>query len=413
MKRRAVITLAGIVGPMALDVHQFWEMVREGRSAIRKISRFDSSATGCDIGGEVPDFSLNFIPAHFKSKRQSRHTHLLLKAAEQLQNAIPKDGAFSIRVGLATSDISMIAESGVRRARSGFENVCPMVISQSPPHAAVGVLSMYLGCRGEVQTVSTACAAGMDAIGLAARDVIGGVADFVVAGGVDGPVGPSPLAEFVRSGLASRRSRFPERSSRPFDTFADTGVLSEAAGLLIIEEAASAQVSGRLPLCEIIGYANFSDPDPGCPGGGYVESMIRALDSAEVEDDEIDAIFAWGPGHPVLDRAEADALDEVFGKRLPEIPVTSIKGVIGNPLAGAGPLQVAAAAFSLAEGIVPPTANHEVPIPGINLDIVTGEPLLSRPRLVLLNAHGVGGANCSLVLKQWSALPSSVPTYSQ
>jgi 3-oxoacyl-[acyl-carrier-protein] synthase II len=408
---RPVITAVGIVGPMALDAHQFWDLIRSGKSAIRKIKRFDPSATGCHIGGEVPDFDLDFIPAQFKPKRQARHTHLLLKAAEQLRKAIPADGDFNLRVGLATSDLAMIAESGVRRAKGGLKGACPVVMSQCSPHAAAGALAMFLGCRGEVNTVSTSCAAGMDAIGLAAREITNGTADLVIAGGADSPIGLSPLAELVRSGLSSQRFRFPERSSRPFDAFADSGIISEAAGLLVIEDATRALESGRQPLCEIIGYANVNDSDPGIPGSGYPAAMVRAIDSAGLDREEIDAIFAWGPGHPVLDRAEAEALEEVFGKKLYEIPVTSIKGVIGNPLAGAGPLQVTAAAFSLIEGIVPPTANHEVPLPGIHLDVVTGEPLRSRPKLVLLNAHGMGGANCSLVLKRWDFSP--VPTYSQ
>ena len=411
MKRRAVITCVGIVGPMVLDTLQFWELVRSGKSAIRKIGSFESAPTGCHIGGEVPDFSLSFIPSRLKPKRQARHTHLLLKAAEQIKSVMPPSGDFGIRVGLATSDLSMIAESGVKRARGGFENACPIMISQCSPHAAAGALSIYLECRGEVNTVSTACAAGMDAIGLAARDITTGMADFVVAGGADCPIGPSPLAEFVRSGLSSLRSRFPENSSRPFDAFADSGVLSEAAGLLVLEEEQSARRAGRTPLCEVIGYANLNDSDPTIPGCGYSDTISRALESAGIGEEDIDAIFAWGPGHPVLDRAEADALEEVFGDDIANIPVTSIKGVIGNPLAGAGPLQVAAAAFSLAEGIVPPTANHEVPLPGLRLDIVTKDVLHSKPQIVLLNAHGVGGANCSLVLKRCASEP--IPAYSQ
>ena len=411
MTHRAVITAVGLVGPMALDPHRFWEMIRAGESAIRKIERFDSSPTGCFLAGEVPEFSLNFIPAQFKSKRQSRHTHLLLKAAEQLRGVIPNDGLFNLRIGFATSDLAMISDSGAKRERSGFENACPIVMSQCAPHSAAGALAMYLGCRGEVQTVSTACASGMDAIGLAARDVMNGNEDFIIAGGADGPVAMSPLAELVRSGLSSRRSRFPEQSSRPFDAFADSGIISEAAGLLVIEEADFALRAGRQPLAEIAGYGNANDPDPAVPGGGYPAAMKRALESAHLQVDEVDAIFAWGPGHPILDLAEAQALEQVFGKSLSTIPTTSIKGVIGNPLAGAGPLQVAAAAFSLVEGIVPPTANHEVPLPGIRLDIVTGKPLHSRPQTILLSAHGIGGANCSLVLKRWSETPK--PHYMQ
>jgi 3-oxoacyl-[acyl-carrier-protein] synthase II len=404
MTSRAVITSFGIVGPMALDPHQFWDLVRSGQSAIRKIEHFDSSATGCYIAGMVPEFSLNFIPARFKPKRQSRHTHLLLKAGQQIRELVPKNGEFDMRIGFATSDLAMISDSGAKREREGYANACPIVMSQCAPHSASGALAMYLECRGAINTVSTACTSGMDSIGLAARDITTGTSNFVVAGGADAPVAMSPLAELVRSNLSTRRSLYPERSSRPFDAFADSGIISEAAGLAVVEDAEEAIRAGRQPLCEIVGHANANDLDPAVPGGGYVQAMRRALDAAGLETDEVDAIFAWGPGHPVLDRAEAEALEQVFGSVLPSIPVTSIKGVIGNPLAGAGPLQVAAAAFSLVEGIVPPTANYEVPLPGINLDIVVGQPLRSRPRNVLLNAHGIGGANVCLILRRWSNL---------
>jgi len=129
MKRRAVITLAGIVGPQAINVHQFWESVRAGNSGIRKIERFDAEPTGCEIGGEVPEFSLDFIPAKFKPKRLSRHTHLLLKAAQQLGSAIPGDGGFDLRIGLATSDSTMIAESGGKPISSPRCGRCALDVS--------------------------------------------------------------------------------------------------------------------------------------------------------------------------------------------------------------------------------------------------------------------------------------------
>ena len=397
--RVAVITAMGLAAPGALDPESFWEIVRSGRTAIRTIRRLDTSDSGCSFGGEVPPFELSLLPAELRPKRVARHTQLLLWAARQIKDDVDAlRQRPSIRLGLATSCVSMISESGIARCKKGGSAASPYAASQSPPHAAAGAVARYLESSGDVLTVSTACAAGLEAIGLAAQDIAAGATNQVIAGGADCAIGLTPLAEFVRSGFSSIRNSCPEKASRPFDVFADSGVCAEGAGLFLIEEKEAALARGATILAEIAGYGSHLDTDQDVPGSGWSGSIEKALNNAGWSAAMIDSISAWGPGHPVIDRIEAQTLVEMLGRHAAHVPVYSIKGAIGNPLAAAGPLQVAAAIFSFRDGVVPPTANLDVPIPEA-LDFVRGGARYSFPETALLNAHGIGGANVSLLLK--------------
>ena len=407
--RVAVITAMGLAAPGALDPESFWEIIRTGRTVIGKISRLDTSESGCSFGGEVPPFDLSLLPTELRPKRVARHTQLLLWAARQIKDEVKQLGQRpSIRLGVATSCTAMISESGIARSQKGGSAASPYAASQSPPHAAAGAIARYLESSGDVLTVSTACAAGLEAIGLAARDIATGATDQAIAGGADCAIGLTPLAEFVRSGFSSIRNSCPEKASRPFDVFADSGVCAEGAGLFLIEEKQSALRRGAPILAEIAGYGSHLDTDKDVPGSGWSISIQKALDNAGWSPATIDSISAWGPGHPVIDRIEAQILVEMLGRQAAHVPVYSIKGAIGNPLAAAGPLQVAAAIFSFRDGVVPPTANLDVPIPEA-LDFVRETARYSFPETALLNAHGIGGANVTLLLRAPQAKPASLP----
>ena len=407
--RVAVITAMGLAAPGALEPESFWEIIRTGRTVIGKIRRLDTSESGCSFGGEVPPFDLSLFPAELRPKRVARHTQLLLWAARQIKDEVKQLGQPpSIRLGVATSCTSMISESGIARSQKGGSAASPYAASQSPPHAAAGAIARYLESSGDVLTVSTACAAGLEAIGLAARDIATGATDQAIAGGADCAIGLTPLAEFVRSGFSSIRNSCPEKASRPFDVFADSGVCAEGAGLFLIEEKQSALRRGASILAEIAGYGSHLDTEKDVPGSGWSTSIQKALDNAGWSPATIDSISAWGPGHPVIDRIEAQILVETLGRQAAHVPVYSIKGAIGNPLAAAGPLQVAAAIFSFRDGVVPPTANLDVPIPEA-LDFVRETARYSFPETALLNAHGIGGANVTLLLRAPQAKLATFP----
>lgn len=399
-QRAAVITAMGVAAPGALDPESFWTMVRTGETAISRIRRVDTSESGCVFGGEVPPFDLSLLPLAVKPKRLARHTQLVLWAACQLKTEVERlpRNPF-IRLGVATSCASMISESGISRSQKGARAASRYMVAQCPPHAASGALAQYFETSANVVTVSTGCAAGMDAIGLAARDIVSGATDYVIAGGADCAIGLSPLTEFVNSGLSSVRNSCPEKASRPFDVFADSGVCAEGAGLFLIEEKSNARARGATIIAEITGYGSRLDHDRSVPGSGWPACMREALDNAGWTPEMVDSVSAWGPGHPVIDRIEAEALAEVLGCHASHIPVYSIKGIIGNPMAAAGPLQVAASIMSFRDGLVPPTANLEVPIPEVALDFVRGEARRCFPETAMLNAHGVGGANATLLLR--------------
>jgi 3-oxoacyl-[acyl-carrier-protein] synthase II len=399
-KRRVVITAYSAVAPQALDAETFWHFVRNGKSAITHISRFNAESTGTSIGGEVPAFNTDFLhDSGIKAKRVARHTLLLLLAVNQIRQELAKVSKFGIKLGIATSCFSMIGESGASRAKAGCSAANIHMIPQAPPHAAAGALAHFLGHPCEAETVSTACAAGLDALGRAYHDIQAGRTQCLLVAGTDSALGITPLAEFVKAGMASLRNSIPEKASRPFDAFADSGVLSEGAAVLLVEDWEHALTRGAIPLCEVIGYGMHLDTDATRPGSGYAASMKAAISDSGLALQEIDYISAWGPGHPVLDRIEAECLREVFGELCDELPVTSIKGVIGNPLAAAGPLQVVAAIKGFREEIIPPTANHEIRRAGCHVQVPT-IALSKKHSTVLLNAHGVGGANASLILRQ-------------
>jgi 3-oxoacyl-[acyl-carrier-protein] synthase II len=398
-KPRVVITAYGAVAPQALSAEDFWQKVRAGHSAITRIERFKADSTGTSIGGEVPPFSTNFLhPSGIKAKRIARHTLLLLAATEPIRQELAKLPHLAFKLGIATSCFSMIGDSGAARAESGCESANIHMIPQAPPHAAAGALAQFLDRPCEAETISTACAAGTDAVGRAYQDIQDGRHRCLLAAGTDSALGLTPLAEFVKAGMASLRNSTPAKASRPFDAFCDSGVLAEGAAVLLVEELEHALMRGAIPLCEIVGYGMHLDTDSTRPGSGYAASMKRALEDGGLAPSAIDYVSAWGPGHPVLDRVEAECLREVFADHCNEMPVTSIKGVIGNPLAAAGPLQVIATIRGFQEQIIPPTANHEVRRAGCHIRVP--KSALSRNHSsVLLNAHGVGGANSSLILK--------------
>ena len=306
----------GLAAPGALDPESFWKIVRSGRTAIKTISRLDTSESGCSFGGEVPPFDLSLLPAELRPKRVARHTQLLLWAARQIKDDVDAlTQRPSIRLGLATSCVSMISESGIARSKKGGLAASPYAASQSPPHAAAGAIARYLESSGDVLTVSTACAAGLEAIGLAAHDIATGATKQVIAGGADCAIGLTPLAEFVRSGFSSIRNSCPEKASRPFDVFADSGVCAEGAGLFLVEEKQAALARGARILAEIAGYGSHLDTDKDVPGSGWAGSIEKALKDAGWSAAMIDSISAWGPGHPIIDRIEAKTLVEMLGRQ--------------------------------------------------------------------------------------------------
>jgi 3-oxoacyl-[acyl-carrier-protein] synthase II len=227
-----------------------------------------------------------------------------------------------------------------------------------------------------------------------------GEADIAVAGGTDATITPLSMASFAAAGLSSTRNTEPERASRPFDLLRDSGVISEGAGMLLLENYETATARGAVPYLEITGYGTQGDNFTSDELFGLGQTMRAALDTAGKTPEEIDYICAYGPGHPALDVMETDMIKRVFGARAYGIPISSIKGVTGNALSAAGPHQIITCALCFKHGMLPPTANYEVPDPRCDLDYVAGS---GRPRKIntaLINVRGLGGGNSSMVVER-------------
>jgi len=408
MKRnRVVITGMGILAPNGIGNDKFWESLLAGRSGIGPITLFDASDLKSRIAGEVKNFDPHdYIEPELKPKRMARHTQFAYAAAMMAL----KDAGLEVSeadlpsptpvvVGVSTSAMDIIERSISNFAERGENGISPTAVGALTPQAAANVIADRIGVHAHASTVSSACPSGLDALAIAATMIESGAAELAIAGGADAPITKHTFAAFIATGMSSCRNGEPERASRPFDLERDSGVISEGAGMFVLEDLERAEARGARPYLEINGYARQRDDIPENPGSGLLGSMRLALANSGRSIDAIDYICAYGPGHPVLDAAEVRYIKEVFGERAYSIPISSIKGVTGNPLAAGGPLQVAACALSLRDQIIPPTANYELPDPDCDLDFVP-RPRKAKLDSILLNVRGLGGSASSLVVSR-------------
>jgi 3-oxoacyl-(acyl-carrier-protein) synthase len=405
---QVVVTGVGLLAPNGNCKQAFWQSLLERRSGIGPITLFDASELKCRVAGEIKNFdAANLIGVPIKIKRYARHTLFAIAAARMaLEDAglIPINGEFEhpvpIAMGVSSSAFDLIETGMTQMLARGSAAVSPFVVNASPPQAATSAIGEVLGIPAEGLTVSTGCPSGLDAVSAAVDMIRSDRTDLALAGGADAPITPLAFATFVAASLASTSNLSPERTSRPYDRDRDTGVISEGAGVLVLEGKEAALARGADPYIEIIGYATNMDRKGDEAGTGLEDTMLAALANAGHRAEDIDWICGHGPGHPVLDRVETAMIKKVFGKRAYELPVSSIKGATGNPLAAAGPLQLATCALAVHSGIIPPTTNLENPDPACDLDYVAEGPRHAEVNCCLLNIHGIGGVNSSMVVRK-------------
>jgi 3-oxoacyl-[acyl-carrier-protein] synthase II len=407
MKRnRVVITGMGILAPNGTGNEEFWKSLLAGQSGIGPITLFDASDLKSRIAGEVKNFDPHdYIEPELKPKRMARHTQFAyaatMMALEDAGLEISEADFPSptpVVVGVSTSALDVIENVFRVSDDRGVDAISPTALGASKPQAAANVIADRIGARANAATVSSACPSGLDAIALAAAMIRSGAAELAIAGGADAPVTKHGMASFIATGLSSFRNGEPEKASRPFDLDRDTGVISEGAGMFVLENLERARARGAHIYLEITGYATQRDRAPNDPASGLADSMRLALANAGRSENDIDYISAYGPGHPILDAAEVRYIKEVFGERAYSIPISSIKGVTGNPLAAGGPLQLAACALSFRDQLIAPTTNCDSPDPDCDLDFVPLRPRKAKLDCILMNVRGLGGSASSLVV---------------
>jgi 3-oxoacyl-[acyl-carrier-protein] synthase II len=405
-RNRVVITGMGIVAPNGIGLEAFWESLLAGRSGIGPITLFDASDFKSRIAGEVKNFNpLDYIEAELKPKRMARHTQFAYAAAMMAL----EDAGFDLKdlnlpsptpvmIGVSMNAMDVIERAFYTVNENGPNRMAPTTSAASIPQAPAVAVADRIGTCAHAATVSSACPSGLDAMADAAALIRSGEAEVAIAGGTDAPITPLVMGSFIAGGLSSCRNGEPTKASRPFDLNRDSGVISEGAGIFVLEELDRARARGAQTYLEIRSYGKRRDRDPDKPASGLEDSMRVALGNGAVGVTEIDYISAYGPGHPILDAAEVDVLKIVFGDHAYAIPISSIKGVTGNALSAGGPFQVAASGLTIRNQMIPPTTNCDELDPYCDLDFVRFKPRRAKVDRVLLNVRGLGGSASTMLL---------------
>ncbi|MGL4419302.1 MAG: beta-ketoacyl-ACP synthase II [Gemmataceae bacterium] len=407
-RRRVVITGLGTVNPLAQSVPLFWEGLLAGRSGIGALSLFDTSAFKVRFGGEVKNFVPEPIIETRAAKRLDRFSQFALFAAHEaiLDSGLDISKLDPFRAGcIIGSGIGGLAEfeDGHDTYRNkGPGRIGPLVIPKMIANAASGNISIRYGLRGPNTTVSTACSSAAHAMGDAMRQIAFGFADVIVSGGAEAAITPMGLGGFIACRAVSERNAEPTLASRPFDSDRDGFVLSEGAGILILEEYEHAKARGAKIYCEVCGCGNTGDAyhitAPHEEGIGAAESMRQAIREAGWNTTDVQYLNAHGTSTPLGDKAETLATKSVFGDHAKKLMISSTKSMIGHLLGASGGVEAIACALSLKLGVIHPTINLNTPDPECDLDYVPNTAREARVTKVLSNSFGFGGHNCSLAL---------------
>jgi 3-oxoacyl-[acyl-carrier-protein] synthase II len=405
---RVVVTGMGTINPLGLTVHEFWEGLAAGKSAIGPITRFDTSKFRVKVDAEVRDFDATKYMDLKVVDRTSRTIQFAIAAAkEAIQSAsldMIQENPERVGVVIAT----MTEQGYVVRGWETFQRLGPrgvdvLFTTKQSASAASMQVGMMLGAKGPNNAVNSLCASGLDAIGTAANFIRLGYADVMVAGGSDASLEPVSVAGLEILGALSRESD-PSKACRPFDLNRNGFVYAEGAGLVVLESYEHAKRRGVSILAEVAGVGwSFDAYDATAPAPeSEAYAMRTAMQNAKVKIEEVDYINAHGTSTKMNDACETKAIKMVLGEHAYKVPTSSTKSMIGHGITAGGAIETIASILIINKGIIHPTINYETPDPDCDLDYV---PNIARPAHVnvcLKNSFGLGGENCCLVLKRVS-----------
>jgi 3-oxoacyl-[acyl-carrier-protein] synthase II len=410
-ERRVVVTGVGLVSPLGTGTDKTWQAVVRGEGGIAALTRFDVSRYSTRFGGEVKDFD----PLLFIDRKEVRKMDLFIRyamgAAELAvaDSAIPRGDLQSDRagtyVGSGIGGLGSIEENHKVLLEKGPDRVSPFFLIQTIINEASGQISIRYGAKGPNCANVTACSTGSHAIGDSFRIIARGDADIMITGGAEAPLTPLSLAGFTAIKALSERNDDPARASRPFDAKRDGFVMSEGAGILILEELGRALKRDARIYAEVVGYGMTSDAfhvaAPAPDGDGAIRVMRRAIEDAGVAPDEIQYINAHGTSTELNDKTETMAIKTVFGDQARRLAVSSTKSMTGHLLGAAGGIEAGITALALFHQILPPTINYEFADPECDLDYVPNASRKAEVVHAVSNSFGFGGTNASIVLKKF------------
>jgi 3-oxoacyl-[acyl-carrier-protein] synthase II len=416
-RRRVVVTGLGAISAVGLSARESWENILKGKSGIKRIPYLQEGNYSCQVRG---DLDMDRLPQRFLDPKTARNTSQfslwLLEAAgaalisaglvdeegNPLIDLLPAGSVIGTCVGGCYDDLLPAYDTFNTR---GPDRLSPHLHVKFPLNLASFTVQWRFGMGGPSNTVSTACATGTQAIGEAFHIVQSGIAPLMVAGASESTVHPMGVAGFsAMRALVTDSNENPEAALRPFDATRAGFALGEGAGALVLEDYDFAMARGAKVFAEIVGFASSNDayhpiaPQP--EGIGAARAMTAALADAGIGPNDIGHIQAHAASTPAGDVAEARAIHYVYGERSSSIPVMSVKGNIGHCMGGAGAIETAMGILSLADQVIPPTANYKNPDPEIGLDVVHGEPRPHEFEYMAKHGFGLGGQNAALVIKR-------------
>jgi 3-oxoacyl-[acyl-carrier-protein] synthase II len=411
-QRRVVITGLGIVSPLGTGVEKNWQAVLEGRSGIRKITRFATDGFASRIAGEVPDFKAeDFIESKEIKKMDLFIQYALGAAAMAVEDSGLKiEGEFAeevgVIIGVGLCGLDTIEVTHKALLDGGPRKISPFFIPKVISNLAAGHIAIRYGAKGVNWTPTSACASGTHAIGEAFHLIRRGMQDAVIAGGAESVITPLGVGGFSSMKALSTRNDEPERASRPFDKERDGFVVGEGSGVLILEEREQALKRGAKIYAEVIGYAANGDAyhmtAPSPEGEGAARCMRLALKDAGIAPSDIDYINAHGTSTEYNDANETMAIKTVFGEQAAKLAVSSTKSMTGHLLGAAGAVEGVYSVLALRDGMLPPTINYENPDPACDLDYVPNKARKADIEVALSNSFGFGGTNACAIFRRAS-----------
>lgn len=438
MSNRVVITGLGWVTPMGHAIEDVWARLLRGESGIAKTTLFDASTFPTTFSAEVKDYDLSrFVPDLSRHQGVGRNTAFALGACAQAwahaglpplasgDSQSPHDVQLDLdRVGiyLGSGEGSLDFDAYTSAALAGWSDDAPELDTvkwaqiaaeqmnamrelEQEPNMPLSHLALLTGARGPAFNCLTACAASTQAIGEAMEILRRGDADVMIGGGAHSMIHPFGVTGFNRLTALSTHNENPRCASRPFDAARGGFVLGEGAGMVVLETLDHARARGAKILAEVVGYGSTADAfritDQHPDGDGAIVAMKEALSDAGLSPHDVHYINAHGTGTKENDGNETLAIKKVFGEHAPNVPVSSIKSMMGHLIAAAGAVELITCVLAIRDQVLPPTMNYETPDPECDLDYVPNAARKAKVDVALSNSFGFGGQNDTLVVKRY------------
>ncbi|QTR49210.1 beta-ketoacyl-ACP synthase II [Candidatus Thiothrix anitrata] len=411
-KRRVVVTGLGIVSPVGSKLEKAWDNIKAGRSGIARINPdlFDTTGFSVQIAGNVKDFNADEYIKPKDQKKMDTFIHYGIGAGvEAIRDSgleVTEENAERIGVlmGSGIGGLDTIERNYTAFLNSGARKISPFFVPASIINMVAGNLSIMYGLKGPNMSIVSACATATHSIGDAARMIVYGDADVMVAGGAEMGSTPLGIGGFAAARALSTRNDDPEAASRPWDTDRDGFVLGDGAGVLVLEEYEFAKKRGARIYCELVGYGMSSDAyhmtTPSEGGEGAARCMVNAMNDAGLNASEVDYVNAHGTSTPAGDKAETMAVKRALGGHAYKVAVSSTKSMTGHLLGAAGGIEAVFSVMAIHDQVLPPTINLNTPDPACDLDYVPNVARETSVNVAMSNSFGFGGTNGTLIFKK-------------